>query len=852
MRATVRFSLAWIVVAMLGLSPGLAQETGRIEGRVTLENGSPLAGVVIGIGGTELVATSDSAGRFAFDAVPAGTHTLTFTHSDDQVDARGDVVVTAGQTTRVDEVLDWKISTVETMTVYGASRRPERIVEAPAAVTVVTEREIESAAATGQLPNVIADAPGVDFTQSGVFDFNFNARGFNSSLNRRVLTLIDGRDPSIGFLAAQEWSALSFPLDELDSVELVRGPGSALYGPNAFNGVLSLYSKEPRLNQGGKLRLTGGELGTARADLRYANALGNEWYWRATAGYMQSGDYARSRVCPDQAVPGALQLCQAGLPPYDRLFEYPGVPGERVPLRREDDDEVAYGSLRFDKYLHNGNAFTVEGGTASVKGPTFLTGIGRVQVLEATRPWARLNYNAGQWNALAWYTGRETEEPQLSLRSGAELWESSYTAALEVQGHVDVWDDRLRLVGGASGRHQDIDTGDPSGRQTLMDQARENDMTAVFGQADFKATEQLRLVVAARFDTSDLHDDQVSPKAGIVWQVRPNHTLRLTYNEAFQAPNYSEFFLRADVAPPVNLAGIQAALDTTGFCSDNPTQFCPLAGPSPCAGTCMPLNPGGTSLGFGTLASPVPTRILALGNENLEVEEIRGYEIGYAAILGRRVFVTADYYDNNVENFVTDLLPFVNPAFGPYAPPEELSPLAQAFVLGALTANLPPQARAILSNFPDGQPVFAAASYTNAGEVDTRGVELGVSWEPFDRWVLDANYSWFDFEVRSQQVGDRLLPNAPEHKFNVGIGYRSDDFDANATVRWVDDFDWATGVFVGAVPSYTLVDLSGSYALRRNLTLGVTVTNLLDEEHWQIFGGDVLQRRILGSLTWAF
>jgi outer membrane receptor for ferrienterochelin and colicins len=854
MRNRARRLSGWALVPLVvlaGVVSAWAQATGRIEGRLTLENGSPVGGVVVTLGGTGLVAVSSSGGHFAFDAVPPGTYTVTFTLSEDQADVHEGVVVSPGQTTRIDNVLDWKISMAETVTVHGASRREERLVEAPAAVTVVTEREIEKAAATGQLPALVAAAPGVDFTQSGVFDFNFNTRGFNSSLNRRVLTLIDGRDPAIGFLGAQEWAALSFPLDELDSVELVRGPGSALYGANAFNGVLSMYSKEPRLSQGGKLRLTGGELGTARADLRYAGALGNEWYWRATAGYMQSGDFTRSRVCPSLVT---LAACQNAIPPFDNLFEYQGIPGERVPLAREDDNEIRYGALRVDKYLHGGQAFTVEGGTAEVQGPTFLTGIGRVQVLDASRPWARFNYNARHWNALAWYTGRDTKDPQLSLRSGGELWENSYTAALELQGHLDLLQERLRLVGGVSRRHQDIDTANPEGRQTLMDRARENDMDAVFGQAELALTDTVKLVAAARYDTSDLHDSQFSPKGAVVWQVRPNQTVRLTYNEAFQAPNYSEWFLRADVAAPVNLAGIQAALDATGFCSNNPTQFCPLGGPDVCGAgnTCLPLNPGGVSLGFGTPAAPVPTRVMALGNEDLEVEEIRGWELGYSAILGRRVFLSADYYSNRVENFVTDLLPLVNPNFGPYAPPSDLSPLAQAFVVGALNASLPPSARAILSNFPDGSPVFAAASYTNAGEVDTQGVELGVSWTPIERWTIDVNYSWFDFEVKSQQVGDKLLPNAPENKFNVGLGWRGDRTDISGTVRWVDDFDWASGVFAGRVPSYTVVDLSGSYALRKNVTLGVTATNVLDDEHYEIFGGDLLQRRALGYVTWTF
>ena len=84
----------------------------------------------------------------------------------------------------------------------------------------------------------LQSVPGVDVVQSGVNDFNVNARGFNSSLNRRVLVLQDGRDLAIAFLGSQEWNGMTQPLEDLGKVEMVRGPGSALYGANAFSGVV--------------------------------------------------------------------------------------------------------------------------------------------------------------------------------------------------------------------------------------------------------------------------------------------------------------------------------------------------------------------------------------------------------------------------------------------------------------------------------------------------------------------------------------------------------------------------------------------------------------------------------------
>ena len=185
-------------------------------------------------------------------------------------DTEPPVTVAAGATTRIDRKLDWDLAFQETITVVSASRNEERITEAPAAITSLPLEEIEVKAATGQLPKLFEFTPGAEVTQSGVYDYNLNTRGFNSSLNRRVATLIDGRDPSVPFLGSQEWAAISFPLDDLAEAELVRGPSAALYGANASSGVINLVTKRPKDSQGGLVRLTGGELSTLNADLRWA------------------------------------------------------------------------------------------------------------------------------------------------------------------------------------------------------------------------------------------------------------------------------------------------------------------------------------------------------------------------------------------------------------------------------------------------------------------------------------------------------------------------------------------------------------------------------------------------------
>ncbi|HUP65924.1 MAG TPA: TonB-dependent receptor [Thermoanaerobaculia bacterium] len=802
-RIQLRF-LFLILVASLSF----AQSSGRIAGRVTNASGAGVGGVAVIINELSRATTTDSQGSYRFDAVPAGTYSLTFTAAE-ETEVRSGVTVAGGQTTPVDQSVTWTLTFADAITVYSASRRTERIVEAPAAVTVVSEDELELVSATGQLPKVLEYAPGVDFTQSGLYDFNFNTRGFNSSLNRRILTLIDGRDPSVAFLGAQEWAALSYPIDEMATVELVRGPGAALYGPNAFNGVLNMVTKRPSQEPGGKLQLSGGELGTLRLDARHAGMFGDAWSYRVLGGYQQGDDFTRPRNAGNPREYGLQIPCTSGT--------YNCLPIEAVPLALRDV-QIGYGGLRVDREFDLGRLLTFEVGGATLEGPTFLTGIGRVQVTDVTRPWARVNFNTARMNVMAYYDARDANT-QVALASGAGLFEDSSNIRGEIQVNDSFANDRIRLVGGLSANQQKVDTANPQGVHTLMSEAKTEDQQAVFGQAEIAITDDLKLVAAARWDDSTLHEAQFSPKAALVYTFNNNHAIRANYNQAFQVPNYSEFFLAAFAGAPINLSAIENAL--------RPAL-------------------GGVPLNF----SVVP--LLARGNPNLEVETIDSWELGYSGILGGKLYFTADYYQNKVENFVTDLLPGVDPLTYPaYRPPAALSPAIQSLVISTLRANLPAVVFAGLSNLPNGNPAVFF-TYTNAGKVETEGVELGLNFYVTNNWIVDASYSWFDFEVQQQLTGDRLLPNAPENKYNVGVTYRNPRFDVSLKNRWVEGFEWATGVFVGPIPDYQVASLSGGWNVSEDWKVGLNISNAFNDEHYEAFGGDLLSRRALGFVSYSW
>src|SRR5437879_12688598 len=101
-------------------------------------------------------------------------------------------------------------------------------------------------------------------------DFNVNARGFNTMLSRKMLVLQDGRDLATALVIRQTWGALAAPLEDRGRMEVIRGPGAALYGANAYNGVINITTPPARDVAGTTLTLGGGAPGTARADRPHA------------------------------------------------------------------------------------------------------------------------------------------------------------------------------------------------------------------------------------------------------------------------------------------------------------------------------------------------------------------------------------------------------------------------------------------------------------------------------------------------------------------------------------------------------------------------------------------------------
>jgi len=813
-------------------------QTAALSGTVTSADGQPLSEVVVAVQGTGLAVATSASGRYRLARVPSGSHPVEFRRMGFKP-YQVTVDVTSGALT-VDAVLEPQPLELAKVLVEAASRAPDRAIDAPAAVDVVRLATAEPISMTGQAPLALARVPGLDLPQSGVNDFNVNARGFNSTLNRKMPVLIDGREVTIALTGNQSWVTFPEAIEDLGRIEVIRGPVSALYGPNAFNGVINITTPAAREIVGTKVTLGGGELGTQRVDLRRAGVwLHDRLGYRLSLGYNRSDDWTRSRTAKDSS-DWKEEYAAAGSTP-------PTTPGpESVPLNGQTKDSITgralgtpdpqlviAGSARLDYYAAESSMVTLEGGTARVENSVAITGTGRNQSRELWRPWARLAWNARRSRLWAWYTGR-AGQPNVRLSSGTPNYNHESIVHVEGRTTRPLGGDAGRLVVGASVQDNIVNTeGTTLG---LAYDDRSDRYYGVYAQVEYRVLPPLRLVAALRWDDSNLFPAQLTPRTAVVFTPVSGHALRLSVNRAFLTPTLANLFIAAPAGSGVqNLTATETKLRA-----------------DPAVGPALANVPIGQLF---TNSSAVHDT--SLGNIHLVPQTVTSYEVGYKGQIGPRLFITLDAYDAHIENLLTPLLPtaaaHLNPDYAPWTAPPEVPAASRAEVESAVRSALlaagKNRAANGLTRLVDGTTAIVQSS-GNVGAVDEWGVEVGANVSLTDAVSLNASYTWYNFAIRENIAGNVLAANTPRNKGTVSLAYAGRrGIDAGVDVRIVSRYRWTSGVWDGEVPASQTVNVHAGYRVNPHLRVYVNGTNIFDQQRFQFFGGSVIGRRVLAGMT---
>src|SRR6267143_3164887 len=176
------------------------------------------------------------------------------------------------------------IEAVMNMEVTSVSKRPERLMNAAAAVQVITSDDIRRSGAT-TLPDLLRLVPGVQVARVNSNTWAVGVRGFTSTLSRSLLVLIDGRSVYSPLFAGVYWDVQDVLLNDIDRIEVIRGPGATLWGANAVNGVVNIITKSAGATQGAYTSVRAGNEERLLTTARYGGKTSGGVSFRTYAKY---------------------------------------------------------------------------------------------------------------------------------------------------------------------------------------------------------------------------------------------------------------------------------------------------------------------------------------------------------------------------------------------------------------------------------------------------------------------------------------------------------------------------------------------------------------------------------------
>jgi iron complex outermembrane receptor protein len=413
--------------------------------------------------------------------------------------------------------------------VVTATRTERSVLEVPDAVSVIDAEEIRASGATS-LAELLERVPGLELMRISASDLNASARGFNQISASNLLVMIDGRSVYLDFFGIVLWEQLPVVLQDIERIEIVRGPGSALYGANAFLGTVNIITRSTHDPQPLYLRAA---IGPDTSLVSFTAARRGERAALKLSGRYRRRDDFRNTQDPSPAIDRNRHT--TGL--RNRLLQ--GSFAYR--LGPESELVLSAGATRTQ-----GSVLTAVG-TYAYAGPEY---------------YAKLDLVRGPWKLQGFFTRLDVDLD--SLPSGLPVPAVpvrdrlvSNTADLEVQREL-TWGRHDVLLGANLRR---VSTRSP----TVLGSRESDALYALFAQDEFAATDWLTAFLGARLDRHPRTGSNLSPRASLVARLGEHTRLRFGFARSFRNPtqilDYASLTLSGFTPAPTPLVQVQGNPD---------------------------------------------------------------------------------------------------------------------------------------------------------------------------------------------------------------------------------------------------------------------------------------------------
>jgi iron complex outermembrane receptor protein len=399
--------------------------------------------------------------------------------------------------------------------VTAAARHIQPISQSPSAITVITREDIEASGAN-TIPDLLRLVPGMDVMVVSPFFTALTARLYLTNENNHFLVLIDGREANVELMGQTHWEVQAIMLEDIERIEVIRGPGSSLYGANALAGVISITTRSVPEATSGWARIIGGEPGMLAVGARGTTTTG-DWGFSLSAGADFSGAFGDPRIKTKEVLKAR------------GAAEYRWSDSRRLTL------EV----------------------TASRSAGAFTTGLGFIDgtyLISTLRAAYRAEDLRGHlywmWSPIYSNLTGALDYGGIRLAEFVPTDIDMHTVDGEVQWTLPQFWNPLLVIAGAGGRFSYIGSGQ------LLDAETYTDVTSpryhrpgvsywegrgsFFVHAELSPTEWMTATFGARFDYNSVTDVFLSPRLAAVFRLVEGQFIRLGAARAFRKPAFFE------------------------------------------------------------------------------------------------------------------------------------------------------------------------------------------------------------------------------------------------------------------------------------------------------------------------
>jgi len=413
----------------------------------------------------------------------------------------------------------------EERVVVVASRTEQLLLDAPTAVTIIDGALIRASPA-GNYADLLRGVPGLNVSQMSARDVNMTSRAPTNTLATTQLVMMDGRTVYQDFFGFVLWDLLPISFQEIDQIEIQRGPSSAVWGANAMTGVVNVRTKSPRdLGNFTSLRGGGGEVGTGFFSGLHAG-VADKWSYKVSGSYYQQDAWPRPDNFSGTVIPDAI----------NRGTKQPKIDG------------------RVDYQLDAASNLSFSGGYAGTGGLIY-TGIGPFDIEDGSWfSYVRGDYNNNDANVRFYANILEAKSEnllnplRLDFSTGTYDFSAQNTSFVQDAQHILVYGGNFRYLGNELSIAPDADNRREGG---------------AFVQDSWTPHDQILITAGVRVDRFTSIDHALwSPRVGA--QFRPvaeePHTVRVSWGRGVRAPSVINNFLDTTILNAIDLGAIVPGL----------------------------------------------------------------------------------------------------------------------------------------------------------------------------------------------------------------------------------------------------------------------------------------------------